>query len=342
MKRSWVSKSLKLSTAIFFGFTAYLSRGFTKQSVLSMMSTNSTVVNHPPVAGSWRGVLGSPEFPAEPDRYHLYAAWFCPFAGRVLLTRQMKGLQNYLPVDIVRPYPKPWQFPATNEEYPGATVDRLFHSKALSEIYHMNEPDRKDKFSVPLLWDKKTNQIVNNESEDIMRMLNTVFNDYLPSNSTQQSLDFYPPELQPQIDAINAWLMPDLNNGVYKAGFAPNQEAYESACKTVFETLARVSQTLSSHNKLYLLGSRMTEVDLKLYCTLVRFDAIYVQRGSSSPRKDYSKARTSEELTRFRLQIEHWDHQTRLPCAAPLLEASLLESRWFQGSDKLQAHQREL
>lgn len=342
MKRISALKTWKLSTAIFFGVTAYLSRNFVKQPVLSVMSNNTTVVNHPPVAGSWRGVLGSPEFPVEADRYHLYAAWFCPFAGRVLLTRQMKGLQDYLPIDIVRPYPKPWLFPATNEEYPGATVDRLFHSKALSEIYHMNEPGRKDKFSVPLLWDKKTNQIVNNESEDIMRMLNTVFNDYLPSNSTQQSLDFYPPELRPQIDAVNLWLMPDLNNGVYKAGFAPNQEAYEPACRTVFDTLARVSQMLSSHNKLYLLGSRMTEVDLKLYCTLIRFDAIYVQRRLSSPRKDYSKARTSEELTKCRLQIEYWHHQTRLPGAAPLLEASLLESRWFQGSYRLQAHQREL
>jgi glutathionyl-hydroquinone reductase len=129
-----------------------------------------------------------------------------PLLAEFLLTREMKGLQDYLPVDIVRPYPKQWLFPETNDEYPGATVDRLFYLKAMSEIYHMNEPDRKDKFSVPLLWDKKTNQIVNNESEDIMRMLNTVFNEYLPANSTQQLLDFYPPELRPQIDEINSWL----------------------------------------------------------------------------------------------------------------------------------------
>jgi len=242
---------------------------------------NQTIkLNNPPVVesswdGTWRGVIGSPEFPVEKDRYHLYASLFCPFAGRVLITREMKGLHEYLPVDFVLPYPKPWLFPATNDEYPGSTVDRLFHSKAMADIYHKVNPEQKERFSVPLLWDKKKNTIVNNQSEDIMRMLNTAFNDYLPENSPARSLNFYPQDLREKIDEINSWLVPDFNLGVYKAGFAADQAAYEPACIKVFETLDKISYILS--NKLYLLGDKMTEVDLKLYCTLIRFDTIYVQ-----------------------------------------------------------------
>lgn len=239
--------------------------------------------DHPPTNdGSWRHQLGSPDFPPEPDRYHLYVGLFCPFAHRVLLTRELKGLQRFLPVSIVKPYPKEgggWRFPATDEEHPGSTVDHLFQSKFLHDLYFKSDSTYQGKYSVPVLWDKKTNQIVNNESEDIMRMLNTAFNDFLPSNDTaRRELDFYPSDLRPLIDEISSWMMPNLNSGVYRAGFAETQESYEENCRIVFATLDRLETRLSNQPRnIYMLGSRITEIDLKLYTTLVRFDAIYQQ-----------------------------------------------------------------
>ena len=231
-----------------------------------------------PEKGHWDGVLGTEEFPIENDRYHLYVGWFCPFAHRVLLTRELKGLQGFISIDIVRPYPKPWIFPKDREEYPGSTPDSLFHSHKLSEVYQRDTPDYEGKFSVPLLWDKRANKIVNNESEDIMRQLNTVFNDLLPPSSPRRSYHFYPEDLRNRIDDINQKLVPNLNLGVYKAGFAQNQETYDANVEIVFETLRWLSDILTSHSNMpYLCGQRLTEVDLKLYATLIRFDTIYVQ-----------------------------------------------------------------
>lgn len=183
-------------------------------------------------------------------------------------------------MDVVKPYPKEgggWRFPKTNDEYPGATFDSQFHSGFLHEIYFKSKPDYFGKYSVPVLWDKKTNQIVNNESEDIMRMLNTALDDFLDKDSPQHDLNFYPLELQSKIDDINSWLMPNLNEGVYKAGFAANQEDYDKNCPIVFQTLDRLENMLDDSRTLYLLGSKMTEVDIKLYTTLVRFDTVYQQ-----------------------------------------------------------------
>ncbi|KAK4690157.1 glutathionyl-hydroquinone reductase, partial [Lecanoromycetidae sp. Uapishka_2] len=237
--------------------------------------------NHPPTDGSWRHQLGSPEFPAEPDRYHLYVGLFCPFAHRAIITRELKGLQRFLSMDVVKAYPKDdggWRFPATNDEYPGATVDSLFGSKFLHEIYFKSDKAYKGKYSVPVLWDKKTNQIVNNESEDIMRMLNTAFNDLLAKDDPKRQLNYYPPELKDEIDQINSWMMPNLNAGVYKAGFASNQEDYEKNAKIVFDTLNRLEAMVKESNTLFLLGNtHPTEIDIKLYTTLVRFDTIYQQ-----------------------------------------------------------------
>ena len=182
---------------------------------------------------------------------------------------------------MVKPYPKEdggWRFPSSDDEYPGSTTDRLFHSKFLHDVYFKSDPNYQGKFSVPVLWDKETNQIVNNESEDIMRMLNTAFNDFLPDGSEQRELNFYPADLQDRIDEINSWMMPDLNVGVYKAGFAGTQEDYEKNCWTVFETLDRLETMLSTQKGgLHVLGSRLTEIDIKLYTTIVRFDTIYQQ-----------------------------------------------------------------
>ena len=238
--------------------------------------------NHPPSEdGSWRHQLGSTAFPAEVNRYHLYVGLFCPFACRVLVTRELKGLQDILPTSVVKSYPKEgggWRFPASDDEYPGSIVDHLFHSKFLHDVYFKSDSEYKGKYSVPVLWDRKTNQIVNNESEDIMRMLNTAFNDYLPAESAKRALNFYPSDLQPQIDEINGWMMPDLNNGVYKAGFAPDQDSYNRNCTTVFSTLDRLEKMLRDQSSgHFVLGPQMTEIDIKLYTTIVRFDTIYQQ-----------------------------------------------------------------
>ena len=184
-------------------------------------------------------------------------------------------------MDVVKPYPKDdggWRFPTTNDEYPGATVDSLFGFKFLHEIYFKSDGDYKGKYSVPVLWDKKTNQIVNNESEDIMRMLNTAFDDLLPKDDPKRKLNFYPRELKQKIDHISSWMMPNLNSGVYKAGFADNQEEYEKNAKIVFKTLDDLELMLNTSNTIYLLGNdQPSEIDIKLYTTLVRFDTIYQQ-----------------------------------------------------------------
>ena len=225
--------------------------------------------------------MGDPNFPVEADRYHLYVGLFCPFAHRVIITRQLKGLQKLLPMDIVRAYPKDdggWRFPATDDEYPGSTVDSLFHSNFLHEIYFRSDSEYKGRYSVPVLWDKKTDQIVNNESVDIMRMLNTAFNDFLPLHSAERKLNFYPPALRTEIDEVSGWMMPNLNSGVYKAGFAPTQKVYETNCLIVFETLDRLESILAKEDPLFVLGTtEPTEIDIKLYTTLVRFDAVYQQ-----------------------------------------------------------------
>lgn len=185
-------------------------------------------------------------------------------------------------MSIVKAYPKEdggWRFPDTDDEYPGSTIDHLFRSKFLHEVYFKSNNEYKGKYSVPVLWDKKTGQIVNNESVDIMRMLNTAFNGHLSKDDPRRKLNFYPPELKDQIDEINSWMSPDLNEGVYKAGFAPNQEAYDSAAVVVFETLDRLEKMLKEQNTVFIIPgtSHPTEVDIKLYTTLVRFDTIYQQ-----------------------------------------------------------------
>ena len=237
--------------------------------------------NHPPTDGSRRHQLGTPSFPVEPDRYHPYVGLFCPFAHRAIIVRELKGLHNFLPMSIVKSYPKDnggWRFPATDDEYPGSTVDHLFHSKFLSNVYLKSDSEYKGRYSVPVLWDRKTNQIVNNESEDIMRMLNHAFDDYLPYFDKRRKLDTYQSELRGTIDEVNSWMMPDLNTGVYKAGFADTQEEYEKNCRIVFETLDRLEKMIAESTTAFILGTPdPTEIDIKLYTTLVRFDMIYQQ-----------------------------------------------------------------
>jgi putative glutathione S-transferase len=207
---------------------------------------------------------------------------FCPFAHRANLIRHLKGLTDIIDISIVKPYPKGddkgwpgWKFPTEDDPYEGATADQLFGSKYMHEIYFKEKKDYEGRYSVPVLWDKKTNQLVNNESLEILRNFNTGFNSILPAEYSK--VDFYPEELRKEIDEVGAWMQPDLNTGVYKAGFAPDQATYDKNVVPVFKALNRLEELLWKNVGPYVLGSELTELDLRLYPTLIRFDTVYVQ-----------------------------------------------------------------
>lgn len=212
-------------------------------------------------------------------------AWkglFCPFAHRANLVRHLKGLQDLLPISIVKPYPKGdekgwpgWQFPKTDDEYPRATVDHLFGSEYLHEVYFKADKEYKGRYSVPVLWDKKNSTIVNNESHELLRNLQTAFNTIIPPEQARTT--FYPEHLQKKIDTICEWMQRDLNTGVYKAGFATSQEGYDKNLPPVFAALNKLEKIIAESGGPYILGKELTEVDLRLYPTLIRFDTVYVQ-----------------------------------------------------------------
>lgn len=209
----------------------------------------------------WITADGSSGFPAEPGRYHLFLALACPWCHRTLLFRLLKRLESVISASFVEPLmlENGWTF---------AAPDPLTGARYAYEIYRRADPRYTGRASVPILWDKKTATIVNNESADIIRMLNRAF-DAL----TEERTDYYPPELAREIDAINARIYDTVNNGVYKAGFATRQEPHERAVRALFETLDWLEERLSGRR--YLLGDRLTEADWRLFPTLVRFDAVY-------------------------------------------------------------------
>ena len=241
---------------------------------------------------SWHGIV-TPKgrFPPEAGRYHMYIGLFCPFAHRANIVRHLKGLTQVIDVSVVLPYPKGdakgwpgWKFASQPGEgdsdvpsYPGATVDKLFGSQYLHEVYFRADPGYKGRYSVPVLWDTKTGTIVCNESAEMLRWLQTGFDTVLPEGSRGCGLTLYPEHLRAQIDAASIWLQRDLNTGVYKAGFAPTQEAYDAAVPAVFAALNRLETMLHEHGGPYMLGAELTELDVRAYTTVVRFDVIYVQ-----------------------------------------------------------------
>ncbi|RFA30510.1 glutathione-dependent reductase [Alkalilimnicola ehrlichii] len=208
------------------------------------------------------------EFPAEPDRYHLYVSLACPWAHRTLIMRRLKGLEDIIDVSVVHPYMghQGWSF---DDNYPGATGDLINHCMHMHELYTKARPDYTGRVTVPVLWDKRQSTIVNNESAEIVRILNSGFDRYAKNNA-----DFYPSALRNDIDEINAFVYDRINNGVYKAGFATAQEAYENAVNALFEGLDEIESRLARQR--YLVGNRLTEADWRLFTTLVRFDAVYV------------------------------------------------------------------
>ena len=212
------------------------------------------------------GPSGSGGFKAEPGRYHLYVAYSCPWAHRTIIFRKLKGLEAVVSLSAVSPdmLKDGWTFNVDE----GSTGDAINGKSKLSEIYVLADPRYTGRVSVPVLWDKNTRTIVNNESPEIIRMLNSAFDALTDSRA-----DFYPQALRAEIDRINDLVYPNINNGVYRAGFATAQAAYELAFRGVFDTLDEIEQTLSRQR--YLVGNAITEADWRLFCTLIRFDAVY-------------------------------------------------------------------
>lgn len=218
------------------------------------------------------GPTGEAGFAAEADRYHLYVSLACPWAHRTLIFRKLKALQNLISVSVVHPYMDDagWSF---KQDIAAATGDNLYGYDRMHEIYTKSKPDYTGVVTVPVLWDKKNQVIVNNESSEIIRMLNSAFNELIEDKESQQR-DFYPESLAHEIDEVNQFVYDNINNGVYRTGFATTQQAYEKAYENLFSALEQMDDRLSTQR--YLVGNQITEADWRLFVTLIRFDAVYV------------------------------------------------------------------
>ena len=208
------------------------------------------------------------EFTPESGRYHLYVSLACPWAHRTLIYRSLKDLNDHISCSVVNPYmlENGWTF---EESFPGTTSDHLFSKQYLYQIYLKADSNYSGRVTVPVLWDKKNQTIVSNESSEIIRMFNYSFNELTGNN-----LDFYPEKFQEKIDEINDFTYHNINNGVYKVGFATKQSVYEEELDRLFNALDQVEEMLEQNT--YLLGSEMLECDLRLFPTLLRFDPVYV------------------------------------------------------------------
>jgi len=213
------------------------------------------------------GPTGEAGFKAEAGRYHLYVAYICPWASRTLIGRKLKGLEDAISISVVEPAltNQGWRF----GDYPGADRDVLNGATYMHEIYTKADPHYTGRATVPVLWNKQKQTIVNNESADILRMLNSGFGDLASAD-----FDFYPEALRSEIDELNEYIYPRLNNGVYRTGFATTQIAYEEAFRDVFKALAVLEEKLDGKGP-FLFGESLTETDIRLFVTLIRFDAAY-------------------------------------------------------------------
>jgi putative glutathione S-transferase len=207
------------------------------------------------------------QFTAAPGRYHLYVSLACPWAHRTLILRSLKGLEDAISISVVDWLMREdgWTF----AENPGTISDTVNGAKFLHEVYVKVDPHYTGRVTVPMLWDKQTNAIVNNESSEIIRIFNTAFD-----GIGARPDDYFPEHLHAEIEALNSRIYNTLNNGVYKAGFATTQQAYEEAIAPLFETLDWLEARLAGSR--YLIGSDFTEADIRLFTTLIRFDAVYV------------------------------------------------------------------
>lgn len=266
------------------------------RTVLDEMSDNGELKRKD---AAWRNLIERGEeakFKPEKGRYHLFVSYACPWAHRTLIVRALKGLEDTISVTVVHPTwrkTKPtdsqdhhtgWTFGDRNGEpfrntdglggpfpasYPETEPEPFFGSATLRELYE-RAGDKDGKYSVPVLWDKKLNTIVSNESSDIIRMFNSEFNEF----AKDSGLDLYPEGERDAIDAVNDWVYPTINNGVYRCGFAKSQEAYDEAIEQLTDSFDRVEAILGKRR--YIAGDRLTEADVRLFVTLLRFDEVYI------------------------------------------------------------------
>ena len=244
--------------------------------------TKGRYVRKPSIFRNWitvdgeAGPTGKGGFLAEKDRYHLYISWACPWAHRTLIFRAIKGLENMVSISAVNAImrSKGWTF---DNGY-GVIPDNINHSKYLYEVYLKEDNSYSGRVTVPLLWDKKTSTIVNNESADIIRMFNSAFD-----NVGAKEGDYYPDNLADKIDNMNDFIYQNINNGVYRSGFATTQDAYDEAIETLFSGLDKLDHILSKQR--YLTGNIITEADWRLLPTLLRFDSVYHGHFKCNKRK---------------------------------------------------------
>lgn len=220
---------------------------------------------------------GSP-FSPESGRYHLYISYACPWASRCIAYLKIKGLEKAISFSSVKSKwartneddtHMGWVFPISDTEEAGAEPDHLNGAKSIRALYELASTNYTGKYTVPVLWDKKLKSIVNNESSEIIRMLNSEFND-IADNAV---LDLYPQHLRKQIDEVNEWTYDTINNGVYKCGFATKQEPYDEALDKLFDALDKCEEILGKQR--YISGNSLTEADVRLFVTLIRFDEVY-------------------------------------------------------------------
>ncbi|HEY0962136.1 MAG TPA: glutathione S-transferase family protein [Pseudomonadales bacterium] len=243
-------------------------------------STGGRFVRHDSLFRNWITADGSPGpsgiggFKAEPGRYHLFVSMACPWAHRALITRVLKQLDGMITVSNAHPYmgPDSWTFaPDQGRIWSGEGEDDEY-IEYLYELYRLVDPEYADRATVPVLWDKERQTIVSNESAEILRMFNSAF-DGLVGDAAVRARNFCPAHLKADIDALNEWIYPNVNNAVYRAGFATTQEAYEEAVIPLFAALDKLEAMLADRR--FLLGDKLTEADIRLFPTLVRFDAVY-------------------------------------------------------------------
>ncbi len=266
------------------------------------------------------GPSGKGGFKAESGRYHLYVSYACPWAHRTLIFRELKGLSDLVTVSVVHPdmLDKGWTFVRDND---GATGDNLYGLDFAHQVYTKADPGYSGRVTVPILWDKQLETIVSNESSEIIRMFNSAFN-----GITGNTDDYWPEAMRDDIEEVNARVYSDVNNGVYKSGFATTQAAYDAAVAPLFDTLDWLENRLSASR--YLLGDRITEADWRLFTTLIRFDPVYHLHFKCNRRRliDYPN------LWAYTRELYQW------PGIAPTVNMTHIVRHYHYSHDSINPH----
>lgn len=267
---------LRVSENIFRLQKGFLSRQKNRYKYISFMAATSQFPIEATDAGEferqedafreWISNDGSTPYPAVSGRYHLYVSLACPWASRTVIVRKLKGLEGVIGMTVVDPVrdERGWAF----RDGPGYSKDPINHFSFLSEAYHATQPDFEGRYTVPVLWDRETNRIINNSEDDICRMFNEAFN-----SLSRGDVDLFPKEIEAEHAQLAQFIYENVNNGVYKAGFATRQPTYEEGARMVFKALDELDARLATRR--YLFGERIVEADWRLFCTLIRFDPVY-------------------------------------------------------------------